>query len=76
MTRTHKIVIERDTRGDYVATFPEWAGCRAQAGSLKTLMVRIQEAMARGPDLSGAHEGAAAAPAPVHAGAPGACEDL
>jgi predicted RNase H-like HicB family nuclease len=44
------VVIERETGGTYVATFPEWAGCQAQAGSLKTLMVRIQEAMALRPE--------------------------
>jgi predicted RNase H-like HicB family nuclease len=63
MTRAHKLVIERETGGTYVARFPEWAGCQAQAGSLKTLTVRIQEAMAlrpEGPEGSGTNDQAAA----------------
>jgi predicted RNase H-like HicB family nuclease len=52
MTRAYKIVIERDTQGGYVATFPEMVGRQAQAGSLKTLMERIREAAALGPEGS------------------------
>jgi predicted RNase H-like HicB family nuclease len=51
MTQLYKVVITRDTRGDYVATFPELVGCQAQAGSLKTLMERIQETMALCPEV-------------------------
>jgi predicted RNase H-like HicB family nuclease len=51
MTQVYKVVITRDTRGDYVATFPELVGCRAQAGSLKMLMERIQETMALRPEM-------------------------
>jgi predicted RNase H-like HicB family nuclease len=51
MTQAYKVVIERDTQGGYVATFPELLGCQAQAGSLKTLMERIQEAMELSPEV-------------------------
>ena len=51
MKPAYKVVIERDTQGVYVATFPELLGCQAQAGSLKTLMERIQEAMALSPEM-------------------------
>lgn len=51
MTQAYKVVIERDTQGGYVATFPELLGCQAHAGSLKTLMERIQEAMALSPEV-------------------------
>jgi predicted RNase H-like HicB family nuclease len=47
MARTYKIVIEREPEGGYVATLPELLGCEAQADSLKILMERIREAMAR-----------------------------
>jgi predicted RNase H-like HicB family nuclease len=50
MTQAYKVVIERDSQGGYVATFPELLGCQAHAGSLKTLMERIQEAMALSPE--------------------------
>jgi hypothetical protein len=50
MTHATKVVIERDTQGGYVATFPEWVGYRAQASSLKTLIEQIQEALALPPD--------------------------
>jgi predicted RNase H-like HicB family nuclease len=51
MTQAYKVVIERDTQGGYVATFPDLVGCQAQARSLKTLMERIQEAMALSPEV-------------------------
>jgi len=51
MTQVYKVVITRDTQGDYVATFPELVGCQAQAGSLKILMERIQETMALRPEM-------------------------
>jgi predicted RNase H-like HicB family nuclease len=46
MNQAHKVVIERDTQGGYVATFPGLMGRQAQARSLKTLMDCIREAMA------------------------------
>jgi predicted RNase H-like HicB family nuclease len=46
MIQACKVVIERDTQGGYVATFPELLGCQAHARSLKTLMERIREAVA------------------------------
>ncbi len=52
MTQAFKIVVERDSQGDYVATFPELPGGQAQAGSLKALMERIREAMARCLEVS------------------------
>jgi len=51
MIQAHKVVIERDAQGGYVATFPGLRGDKAQARSLKTLMVRIQEAMALSPEV-------------------------
>jgi predicted RNase H-like HicB family nuclease len=51
MTQAYKVVIERDTQGGYVATFPELLGCQAHAGSLKTLMERIQEAIVLSPEV-------------------------
>jgi predicted RNase H-like HicB family nuclease len=52
MIQAHKVVIERDTQGGYVATFPGLMGRQAQARSLKTLMERIQEAMALSPEVN------------------------
>jgi len=46
MIQAHKFVIERDTQGGYVATFPGLMGRQAQARSLKALMERIREVMA------------------------------
>jgi predicted RNase H-like HicB family nuclease len=51
MIQTHKVVIERDTQGGYVATFPGLADYQAQARSLKMLMGSIQEAMALFPEV-------------------------
>lgn len=51
MIQTHKVIIERDTLGGYVATFPGLADRQAQARSLKLLMGRIQEAMALLPEV-------------------------
>lgn len=50
MPQAHKVIIERDTQGGYVATFPGLVDCQAQARSLKILMGRIQEAMALLPE--------------------------
>jgi predicted RNase H-like HicB family nuclease len=52
MAQSYKVVIQCDTQGGYVATFPELVGCRAQAGSLKTLMERIREATALWPEVA------------------------
>ena len=46
MIQAYKVVIEHDARDGYVATFPEFAGRKAQAKSLKVLLVRIGETMA------------------------------
>jgi predicted RNase H-like HicB family nuclease len=51
MTQAYKVVIERDTQGGYVATFPDLVGRQAQAGSLKMLMEQIQETMALSPEV-------------------------
>ncbi len=51
MNQAQKVVIERDTQGGYVATFPGLMGYQAQARSLKMLMERIQEAMALSPEV-------------------------
>jgi predicted RNase H-like HicB family nuclease len=51
MIQAHKVVIERDTQGGYVATFPGLMGRQAQARSLKTLMERIREATAISPEV-------------------------
>jgi hypothetical protein len=51
MIQAHKVVIECDIQGRYAATFPGSPGCQAQAQSLKTLMERIQEAMAPFPEV-------------------------
>jgi predicted RNase H-like HicB family nuclease len=52
MTQAYKVVIECDTQGLYVATFPELVGCQAQAGSLTMLMERIREALALCPEVA------------------------
>jgi len=52
MTQAYKVVIECDTLGLYVATFPELVGCQAQAGSLTMLMERIREALALCPEVA------------------------
>jgi predicted RNase H-like HicB family nuclease len=60
MIQSQKVLIERDTEGGYVATFPGLRGYQAQARSLKILMERIQEATALSPE--------AAAPAAISRG--------
>lgn len=50
MMQAHKVVIERDMQGGYVATFPGLADCQTHARSLKILMERIREAMALFPE--------------------------
>jgi predicted RNase H-like HicB family nuclease len=51
MIEVYKVVIKRDNQDGYVATFPELAGCQAQADSLKTLMERIRETLDRHPEV-------------------------
>jgi predicted RNase H-like HicB family nuclease len=51
MIQSHKVLIERDTEGGYVATFPGLRGYQAQARSLKMLMERIREVMALSPEV-------------------------
>jgi predicted RNase H-like HicB family nuclease len=51
MIQAHKVVIERDAQGGYVATFPGLTGDKAQARSLKALMERIREAIALFPEV-------------------------
>lgn len=45
MTRTFKVLIERDADGYYVASVPALQGCRTQAKSLDTLQKRVREAI-------------------------------
>jgi predicted RNase H-like HicB family nuclease len=52
MIQSHKVLIERDIQGGYVATFPGLRGYQAQARSLKMLMAEIQEAMALSPEVA------------------------
>jgi predicted RNase H-like HicB family nuclease len=52
MIQSHKVLIERDIQGGYVATFPGLRGYQAQARSLKMLMERIQEAIALFPEVA------------------------
>jgi predicted RNase H-like HicB family nuclease len=51
MIQAYKVVIEHNNQDGYVATFPELAGCQAQAGSLKALMNQIREALAHHPEV-------------------------
>jgi predicted RNase H-like HicB family nuclease len=51
MIQAYKVVIEHTHQDGYVATFPELAGCQAQADSLKTLMERIRETLDRHPEV-------------------------
>jgi predicted RNase H-like HicB family nuclease len=50
MAQAYKVVIERDTQGEYTATFPGFLDCKAQARSLKTLMERIREVTSLCPE--------------------------
>jgi predicted RNase H-like HicB family nuclease len=52
MIQSQKVLIERDTQGGYVATFPGLRGYQAQARSLKALMDRIQETIALPPEAA------------------------
>ena len=53
MIQAYKVVIEHNNQDGYVATFPELAGCQAQAGSLKALMNQIREALEEHPEVGG-----------------------
>ncbi len=45
MKREFSVVIERDSKGYYVASVPELCGCHTQARSLDKLLARIKEAI-------------------------------
>ncbi len=45
MARAFNVIIERDSKGYYVASVPELPGCHTQAKSLDVLMKRIREAI-------------------------------
>jgi predicted RNase H-like HicB family nuclease len=46
MHKDFNVVIERDSKGFYVASVPGLKGCHTQARSLDELMERIREAIA------------------------------
>ena len=45
MTKEFSVIIERDSKGYYVASVPQLQGCHTQAKSLDKLMERIREAI-------------------------------
>jgi predicted RNase H-like HicB family nuclease len=45
MVKEFSVIIERDTKGYYVASVPALRGCHTQAKSLDELMVRVREAV-------------------------------
>lgn len=45
MSREFSVIIERDSKGYYVASVPSLPGCHTQAKSLDKLVERIQEAI-------------------------------
>jgi predicted RNase H-like HicB family nuclease len=45
MQREFSVVIERDSKGYYVASVPALRGCHTQAKSLDQVMGRIREAV-------------------------------
>ncbi len=45
MARQFDVVVEKDSKGFFVASVPALAGCHTQARSLDELMVRIKEAI-------------------------------
>ena len=45
MSRQFDVVIEKDSKGFFVATVPALPGCHPQATSLDRLMARIKEAI-------------------------------
>jgi predicted RNase H-like HicB family nuclease len=45
MTRNFSVVIERDSKGWFVASVPALPGCHTQAKSLDQLMKRIRDAI-------------------------------
>jgi len=45
MAKAFNVIIERDTKGYYVASVPELPGCHTQAKSLDKLIERIREAI-------------------------------
>jgi predicted RNase H-like HicB family nuclease len=45
MVKEFSVIIERDTKGYYVASVPALRGCHTQTKSLDELMVRVREAV-------------------------------
>jgi predicted RNase H-like HicB family nuclease len=45
MKREFSVIIEQDSKGNYVASVPALRGCHTQAKSLDEVMVRIREAI-------------------------------
>jgi predicted RNase H-like HicB family nuclease len=45
MARQFDVVVEKDSKGFFVASVPALAGCHTQARSLDELMVRVKEAI-------------------------------
>jgi predicted RNase H-like HicB family nuclease len=45
MARQFDVVVEKDSKGFFVASAPALAGCHTQARSLDELMVRVKEAI-------------------------------
>ena len=45
MTKEFDVIVERDTKGYYVASVPALPGCHTQAKSLDRLVERVKEAI-------------------------------
>ena len=45
MGKQFSVIIERDQKGQYVASVPALRGCHTQASSLDELVIRIKEAI-------------------------------
>ena len=45
MTKEFDVVVERDSKGYYVASVPALPGCHTQAKSLDLLVERVEEAI-------------------------------
>lgn len=52
--REFDVVVERDSKGWYVASVPALRGCHTQARSLDELMVRVREAIELCVEVEGA----------------------
>ncbi|MGC4015842.1 MAG: type II toxin-antitoxin system HicB family antitoxin [Luteolibacter sp.] len=53
MEQAFNVVIERDSKGYYVASVPSLPGCHTQAKSLDELTERVKEAIALYLDATG-----------------------